>query len=139
MTSDPVRPAERFLVFGAPDVRAEEIAEVVGTRVEYLKQDWTWFCVHRPTNNSRCDPRTRYTLESSVDFVEVPNHWHLQNVSRFWVIQSELDCPGDTCWKDMFHAFQTFSVVQDRSFVARIGLSLVFCFITSLVIIKPYL
>ena len=116
-----------------------EYNKLRGAKVSYQYDDWSWRCTPHQNHLSQCKNVSRYALESSVEFTEIPQTWYLENASRFWIIQERLDCPGDSCWKDIMYPFTEVKTGDEIVFTSQFGMAFIPLSVIVLLLIKPYL
>ena len=64
------------------------ISKINGLKVSKVYQEWTWpRCKRKMTGSEGCREPQRFLLTSEVEFLEIPNVWHHQNTTKFWLKQ----------------------------------------------------
>ena len=71
----------------AEDGRAEPIQKINGLKVVPVYEKWLWRCKSKIKGSRKCDGFRDFMLWTEVEFLEIPNMWHHQNTSRFWLKQ----------------------------------------------------
>ena len=71
----------------AEDARAEPIQKINGLKVVPVYEKWLWRCKSKIKGSRKCDGFRDFMLWTEVEFLDIPNMWHHQNTSRFWLKQ----------------------------------------------------
>ena len=64
-----------------------EIFRLNGIRVTPIYQRWTWKCRIARRGQRKCSKVQHFPLSTELEFLKIPNIWHHQNTSRFWLKQ----------------------------------------------------
>ena len=69
------------------EVGGRQILRLNGVRVTPIYHRWTWRCRVARRGPGKCSGVQHFPLSSEVEFLEIPNIWHQQNTTRFWLKQ----------------------------------------------------
>ena len=69
------------------EVAGRQIWRLNGVRVTPVYQHWTWRCRISRRGPRKCSKVQHFSLSTEVEFLEIPNIWHQQNTTRFWLQQ----------------------------------------------------
>ena len=68
------------------------ISKINGLKVSKVYQEWTWpKCKWKMSGSEGCREPKSFLLTSEVEFLEIPNVWHHQNTTKFWLKQVSWD------------------------------------------------
>ena len=65
------------------------VRKINGLKITPVYQSWVWRCKTNLFNGDcdKSDSLQSFFLSTQVEFLEIPNIWHHQNTSRFWLKQ----------------------------------------------------
>ena len=69
------------------EVGGREVLRLNGLRVTPIYQRWIWRCRISRRGPRKCSKVQHFPLSTEVEFLEIPNIWHQQNTTRFWLQQ----------------------------------------------------
>ena len=83
-----------------------EILRLNGVRVTPIYQRWTWRCRIARRGPRECSKVQHFQLSTELEFLEIPNIWHQQNTTRFWLkqVRWKLDSPNRENINKYFHS-----------------------------------
>ena len=64
------------------------IQRINGLRVSPVFQHWRWRCKINSSGPRECRTVQNFLLSTEVEFLEIPNIWHHENTTRFWLQQA---------------------------------------------------
>ena len=69
------------------EVGGRQVLRLNGLRVTPIYQRWIWRCRISRRGPRKCSKVQHFPLSTEVEFLEIPNIWHQQNTTRFWLQQ----------------------------------------------------
>ena len=69
------------------EVGGRQVLKLNGLRVTPIYQRWIWRCRISRRGPRKCSKVQHFPLSTEVEFLEIPNIWHQQNTTRFWLQQ----------------------------------------------------
>ena len=65
----------------------DPIVKINGLKVSTVSEKWYWKCKTKVRGSKNCDEAQKFLLATELEFLEIPNVWHHQNTTRFWLKQ----------------------------------------------------